>query len=271
MTILNRYYYPPVNFWSVWFSEIVLRSLQKNNSKINKSDNLLDVGCGLGNHCFSMREFNPSSITGFDISNETIELLKTFPGNIEFKKIDICKDNISAFKSKFNVLFSCDVYEHVKDPQIMLNHLYFVLADNGVLSITFPNFDDHGHNQIKSVSELSEKIKLAGFKDHKIDIIKDRTIPYKIFTWFYILLQNFSDWIYGINRNAYNRMPESDEFHEMYAFKKIYKLKDKRFLIFIINLTYSILKKIGRLSSVYTIEDDQKNIKNMRVVFWAKK
>jgi len=269
--LLKKYYYPPVNFWSVWFSEIVIRSLKKNGYKVNESDTVLDVGCGLGNHCFSMLAYDPKSVTGFDISKETIELLRTFSDKIDFRKVDICLDDITQYRSKFSVVFSCDVYEHVDDPQVMLNNLFYVLKDNGVVSVTFPNFDNHGHNQIKNINELSDKLNLAGFKDHKIDVIKDRTLIYKLYTGFYIILQNLSDKMYGIERNKINRMPESDEFHEMYAYKKINKIKNKRILIFIINFAYNVLKKLGRLTAVYVTERNPESIRDKRIVFWAVK
>ncbi|KXK45373.1 MAG: type 11 methyltransferase [Chlorobi bacterium OLB5] len=271
MNIINKYYYPPVNFWSVWFSETVLKALKKNSGKINTDDSILDVGCGLGNHCFSMLDYKPVSVTGFDISGETINLLKSFTNKIDFKKIDICTDDISSYKCKFSIIFSCDVYEHVNDPQVMLNNLYYLLKDNGNIIITFPNFDDHGHNQLNNVSELSEKLESAGFKKHNIEIVRDRTFIYKLFTGLYIVMQNISDLIYGIKRNPVNRMPESDEFHEMYAYKKINKIKNKKLLIFIINFTYNILKNIGRLTDVYITEKNINEIKNKRIVFWAEK
>jgi 2-polyprenyl-3-methyl-5-hydroxy-6-metoxy-1,4-benzoquinol methylase len=268
--MFKKYYYPPVNFWSVWFSEIVIRCLKNNKRKINKDDVILDIGCGLGNHCFSLIAFSPKEIHGFDISKDTINLLKTFTEKIEFRNFDICSEDISQLKNKFSVVFSCDVYEHVNNPQQMLDNIYAVLANGGEVSITFPNFENHGHNQITDLSDFKASISKAGFKQHKVDIIKDRTLIYRIFTKFYEILQDISDKIYGIKRNP-NRMPDSDEFHEMYAFEKINKLKDKKFLIFIINFVYNIMKKFGRLSSVYILSENSQDVMNKRIVFWAKK
>lgn len=264
------YYYPPVNFWSVWFSEIVLKNLKANNVKISATDSILDIGCGLGNHCFSLLEFSPREIHGFDISFEIIELLQTFSNEIHFKNVDICKDDISNYRNKFDIIFSCDVYEHVEDPQVMLNNIYTILKDGGSVSITFPNFDHHGHNQLYNLDDLSAKIHNAGFRKHKIEIIDDRSLIYKLFTRFYVLLQDISDKIYGIKRNN-NRMPDSDEFHEMYAYTKINKIKDKRLLVKSINFLYAIMKKIGRLSSVYLTTDNKSVLRDKRIVFWAQK
>lgn len=267
---MSKYNYPPVNFWSVWFSEVVLRNLKKNDFEIKSGSSVLDVGCGLGNHCFALREFLPGRIVGFDISDKTIELLKEFDKNILFKKVDICEDNITEFRSGFDIVFSCDVYEHVNEPALMLKQIHYVLKDNGSAVITFPNFDDHGHNQVKALDELSQIIKDAGFADQKIEIMKDRSFIYKLFTGFYVLMQNVSDLFFGVKRKP-NRMPDSDEFHEMYAYQKIMKIKNKKFLVRTINFMYDIMKKLARFSSVYTVEPDITNISNKRIVFWAKK
>lgn len=268
--LLEKYYYPPVNFHSVWFSEMVLRNLKLNNKIVNREDTILDIGCGLGNHCFSLLNYSPREVYGFDISKETIDLLNTFTDKINFRNIDICKDDISQLKNKFSIIFSSDVYEHVDDPQLMLDNVYAMLKEGGVVSITFPNLDDHGHNQLISIKEFTDKLDRSGFKDYNITIVDGLTIPYKVFTKMYIVLQNISDKMYGIKRNA-NRMPESDEFHEMYAFKKINKIKNKTLLVRFININYDIMKKICRLSSIFTTASKEKGIKNKRFLFFARK
>ncbi len=268
--LLRKYYYPPVNYHSVWFSEMVLRNLMNNGTKVGSDDVILDIGCGLGNHCFSLLDYAPKEIYGFDISKETIDLLNTFTDKIIFRNIDICKDDISALKNKFTIIFSSDVYEHVEDPQVMLDNIYSMLQTGGKVSITFPNLDDHGHNQLESVNEFTEKLVKSGFKDFEISIVQGLTFPYKVFSKMYIMLQNISDKMYGIKRGA-NRMPESDEFHEMYAFKKINKIKNKTVLVRFINVCYDIMKKLSRLSSVFTVVKPGESIKNKRILFFARK
>lgn len=84
--LLDKYYYPPVNFHSVWFSEMVLRFLSSNGKKVDINDSILDIGCGLGNHCFSLLDYSPKELYGFDISKETIDLLNTFGKRVVFRK-----------------------------------------------------------------------------------------------------------------------------------------------------------------------------------------
>jgi 2-polyprenyl-3-methyl-5-hydroxy-6-metoxy-1,4-benzoquinol methylase len=268
--LLEKYYYPPVNFHSVWFSEMMLRNLKLNGRSINHNDVILDIGCGLGNHCFSLLDYHPAEIQGYDISKDTIELLKTFGKKVTFRNVDICKEDITGLKEHFSVIFSSDVYEHVDDPQVMLNNIYFMLKPGGEVSITFPNLDDHGHNQMNDVEELITRLKAAGFSKYKIVIVEGLTLPYRVLSKTYIFFQNLSDKFMGIKRNP-NRMPESDEFHEMYAFKKINKIKDKTLLVRYININYDILKRLCRLSSIYKLAGTGSGIKNKRFLFWAVK
>ncbi|MEO8513558.1 MAG: class I SAM-dependent methyltransferase [Ignavibacteria bacterium] len=268
--LFEKYYYPPVNFHSVWFSEMMLRNLNQNGKSIESPDVILDIGCGLGNHCFSLLDYDPKEIQGYDISKETIDLLNSFNKNVSFKNVDICKDDISGLKETFTVIFSSDVYEHVDDPQVMLNNVYFMLKPGGEVSITFPNLDDHGHNQLNTVVEFKSKLEAAGFRNYKIKIVDGLTLPYKVLSRIYIFFQNLSDKMMNIKRNK-NRMPESDEFHEMYAFKKISKIRNRTLLIRYINFNYDILKRICRLSSVYRTASTDSVIKNKRFLFWAKK
>jgi 2-polyprenyl-3-methyl-5-hydroxy-6-metoxy-1,4-benzoquinol methylase len=152
--MLEKFYYPPVNFWSVWFSESLLRFLKNNNLLITPNDIILDIGCGLGFHCFNLKPFSPSEVYGCDISQQTIEVINSFKTDIVFFKMDICADPKKEFVNKFTKIFSCDVFEHVKDPQTMLSNIFKLLKQDGIVCMTFPNNDYHGHNQIDHIESL---------------------------------------------------------------------------------------------------------------------
>lgn len=266
-----RYYYPPVNFWSVWFSEMMLYFLKINNVDVRNSSEVLDVGCGLGNHCFSLLDYNPAGVTGFDISQETIQLLNEFHSSVVFRKIDICVDDITEYKNKFDIVFSGDVYEHVIDPNIMLQNIAYILKDDGCICITFPNEGNHGHNQIKDISVLKKQLFDAGFSNENMEVIEGPSGLYRIFTSFYMLLQKLSDKVFKIQRDDADRRPESDEFHEFYAYKKIQKIKDKKLLVNCINFMYSVMKKIARVSKPYAGHKDYRNIRDKRFILFARK
>lgn len=266
-----NYYYPPVNFWSVWFSESMLYYGRHFYGNIPPSGSFADIGCGLGNHCFSLLEYSPKETFGFDISKQTIALLNEFGQPVQFCAVDICVDNIESYKSRFDIIYSGDVYEHVNDPNVMLTNIYSMLKPGGYACITFPNEENHGHNQIYDIDLLNKQITDAGFNEYNIEVIVGPSGLYKVFTTIYIILQKLSDKVFRIKRGDDDRRPESDEFHEFYAFKKIQKIKDKKLLVKLINFSYTIMKKIARMTKPYKGHKDYKNIKNKRFILAARK
>lgn len=273
LNFLYKYYYPPVHFWTLWFSEAMLYNIKKNGYQVNNMDKVVDIGCGLGYHCQNILKYYVNEVVGTDLSGETIELLHEFKTKVEFMKLDICKDDVSKFENHFSVAFSSDVYEHVNNPEVMLKNLYEILNKEGILCITFPNWENHGKNQFYRIDEFKEKLKKAGFNFYKIDIIKDYSIPYKLVMKLYQYVQKLSDLILRVNRVQYkgSYMPESDEFHEMYAYKKIQKIKHYKYLCVTINIIYRFICNILRVRPPYLISKDNINVINKRIIVFAKK
>lgn len=273
MGILERYYYPPVHFFTLWFSEAMIYNLKDNGFDIPTGSSVLDVGCGLGYHCQNMLKFGVKESIGIDISEETIEMLNSFKTRPIFKKLDICKDNIGKYIGKFDIIFSSDVYEHVDDPVLMLQNLYKLLKKGGVLSITFPNWQHHGQNQFERLEEFETKLLSAGFSRVKIEPIEDYGHLYKIFMKLYSVAQLLSDRILSIKRVDFqgSGMPESDEFHEMYAYKKIEKLKKYKWLCISLNLTYRIIANLINVLPPYKIKAGQIEVLGKRIMVFAEK
>lgn len=273
MSIFRKYYYPPVHFFTLWFSEAMLYNFFKHGGKFNNGAFVLDVGCGLGYHCQNVQKFNVKEAVGADISAATIDIINEFETDSKFIKLDICTDDILLYENKFDIIFSSDVYEHVHDPDLMLKNLYKLLKKGGTISITFPNWDNHGQNQLTSLHELESKLINSGFKDYKIDIIIDYSILYKLFMKLYSIVQKLSDKILRVKRVEFrgSGMPESDEFHEMYAFKKIQRLKKYKSLCVSINIIYRILGNFLKISPPYKLDSEKIDIKNKRIMLFAQK
>ncbi len=268
----NKYYFPPVHFWTLWFSEAMRYFAICNGFLIKKETKVLDVGCGLGYLCFTLSNLGLKDVTGVDISQTTIDLLNEFPQKPQFLKMDICKDDITEFINCFDIIFSSDVYEHVEDPQIMLNNLHKMLTVNGAVCITFPNWDNHGQNQFSNKNQLISRFQTAGFTETKIDIIQNYSMIYRFFMKFYKIAQKASDLIFSIKRKDVKgtTMPESDEFHEMYAFTKIKKLKKHKLICSFLNINYSLLKIILRITPPFISSNSDKVI-NKRIIVFARK
>jgi len=273
MGFLSKFYYPPVHFFTLWFSESMIYNLKDNGYQIIKESSILDVGCGLGYHCQNMMKFGVKESMGVDISNETIELLNSFKTKPVFRKLDICKDDITKYIEKFDIIFSSDVYEHVDDPDLMLQNLHKLLKKNGVISITFPNWLHHGQNQFENVDNFKSKLLNAGFSNVNIKPIEDYGVLYKIFMKLYSLAQLLSDKLLSIKRVEFqgSGMPESDEFHEMYAYKKIEKLKKYRVLCIFLNINYRIIANVINILAPYKTNSSNKDVLGKRIMVYARK
>ncbi len=268
----NKYYFPPVHFWTLWFSEAMRYFAAKNGFKVNKNTKAIDIGCGLGYHCFTLSNLGLIDVIGVDISKETMDLLNEFRQKPRFFKLNICTDDISQFLNYFNIIFSSDVYEHVDDPQVMIDNIFKMLAANGAACITFPNWDNHGQNQFSDKNQLLERFQKAGFREINIDVIDNYSLIYRFFMKFYILAQKISDILFSIKRKQVKgtTMPESDEFHGMYAFQKIQKLKKHKLICSVINVEYSLLKIFLRISPPF-ISSNSNQVTNKRIIVFAKR
>lgn len=265
---MKKYYYPAVHLWSIWFEESLFYYLNKNGYKITKNDSVLDIGCGLGYICFKLRKFHPKLISGYDVSESAIEFDKTFNSNINFEEKDITADEFT--ENSYSVIFSADVYEHVQDPLMMLKNVHKLLTNNGAACITFPNWEHHGRNQFDNINVLRDQLLEAGFKKIKIDIIQDYSLIFKFFMKLYLLLQKFSDKILNVNRIVTdgNDMPESDECGGMYGFQKNQKLKNKKVLLYTINILFDVIKIITRIQPPFKVTKDLSNVDNKRIIFF---
>jgi ubiquinone/menaquinone biosynthesis C-methylase UbiE len=149
---------------------------------IRKVDNVLDVGCGNGQRAIKIAPF-VSKIVGFDISEKNIELAKKEAqklkvNNTEFLKGDAEK-KFDFNDESFDVVFFCDVIEHLNNDVHALSEVFRVLKKNGTLLLIAPNIDtgwkrrqknaglfyfsDPDHKREYTKRELEEKLKSAGF------------------------------------------------------------------------------------------------------------
>ena len=159
------------HWWFVAKKKIVL-SLMEKYINYDKSNKILDAGCGSGLMLNDLREFG--QVYGMDYSKEAIKFSKLiFDGEVRQGYIP---RNIPYNKSYFNGIIALDVIEHIENDQEALIDLKEHLTDNGVCVITVPAYMSlwsnhdvvHQHKRRYKLSELKEKILCAGFKIEKI-------------------------------------------------------------------------------------------------------
>ncbi len=147
--------------------------------------NVLDVGCGPGLLAETVKKKLPECrITGIDISALAIEKAgKIFDQSFCFDFQDGAWPE-KLLEQRFDVIIASEIIEHLFDPAILLENLKKVLAEDGKLIVTTPNFLfwknrlhmlfgkfryapvgllDFGHIRFFSVATLRETLEEAGF------------------------------------------------------------------------------------------------------------
>ena len=108
---------------------------------LNKTDEVLDVGCGSGAGSAILSE-KCKSVTGMDNADEAIQYAKEFNKrkNIFFTKKSV-EQLLNEFKNEssvFDKIFAIECIEHLDNPKETIKGLYEMLNPFGMLVITFP-------------------------------------------------------------------------------------------------------------------------------------
>ena len=104
-----------------------------------------DIGCGTGGLLKSVKKrFQPRTLTGFEYSENALDLARTKVPDVEFCYFDI----YAGSPREFDVIFCVEVLEHLLRPDLALRNVLAMLGESGVALLTVPNgridtFDGH--------------------------------------------------------------------------------------------------------------------------------
>lgn len=108
------------------------------SNAIGGNGEVLDVGCGNGNISLFLGQ-KGYKVKGIDISPDAIEVAKgrnTNPNvSFEVQPAEELRDNGERYKA----IVCSEVLEHLDQPQLLIDVLYDILDDDGVLVVTVPN------------------------------------------------------------------------------------------------------------------------------------
>ena len=100
----------------------------------NKVKTFIDLGCGDGALIYAIKkEFPAIKIVGVDISPRRINGLKKNLPNEKFYVRDVCDTKL---KDGFDFVHSGQVIEHVEDDKKMVDEMYRLLKDGGILYVS---------------------------------------------------------------------------------------------------------------------------------------
>jgi ubiquinone/menaquinone biosynthesis C-methylase UbiE len=95
------------------------QALLRAGIRIGSDSKVLDIGCGTGDVIEQLMKYDEPSITGIDISNETIEYAeRRFASQEKVRLITVGLENMDFPESSFDLIIGVNVLQHLTDERI---------------------------------------------------------------------------------------------------------------------------------------------------------
>ena len=139
-------------------------------------NNVLDIACADGYGSMILSN-NIKRVVGVDRNNRYLDIARSKynNSNIEYKCIDVDTELITG---SYDGIVCFETLEHIKYPKKLLNNLYNVLTDNGVMILSVPNSEyeiiengknkDSFHIRVFKYDDIVKMIEEVGFKINKV-------------------------------------------------------------------------------------------------------
>lgn len=157
----------------------MIHKLPTNNFK-----NVLDLGCGYGEYTYMLSEaLKNTNFIALDIDEERIESVKQVIVQNKYSNVQAHLGKIQTLENKkFDLIYSVDVFEHIKAEEMPFNEAFDSLNENGFLIVKIPNvtqktifpdslFNEHKEwldkehiGQVYDLQGLEKRFKDAGFE-----------------------------------------------------------------------------------------------------------
>lgn len=174
----------------------IKRNLRKIVKSLPHDSQVLDAGSGYGQYTYSLAKVSNSwNINAVDVKTEQVEDCNSF-----FRKLGLGNrvkfevQDLTAYiaPSRYSLILSVDVMEHIEDDRSVFKNFYQSLASKGILLISTPSdqggSDAHDHDDASFIEEhvrngyskedITEKLQSAGFRN--IDVKYSYGTPGKI-------------------------------------------------------------------------------------------
>ncbi len=157
-----------------------LRLLPLNNFK-----KIMDLGAGLGEFTFMMAEAMPNTqFTALEPDPERTVLLDEVVATRKYPNVKVFAGKIEELDENgvYDLIFSVDVFEHIKPAEMPFEECYKKLKPGGFILVKMPNvkqltilpdkwFEEHNHwlegehvGQVLDLDGLTKRCEAAGFK-----------------------------------------------------------------------------------------------------------
>lgn len=138
--------------------------------------NILDIGCGLGQMLTSLKTREFINLYGIDINEESINACKSHGLNVE--KISDIREYAKKSKIKFDRIIMSHVLEHLNKDSIIETLAYikkYLLSENGFFFLIVPNaqsstgvywrYEDFTHTILFTSGSCQYVLQAAGFSN----------------------------------------------------------------------------------------------------------
>lgn len=197
----NRAPWMRVMFYKM-LDTLLLRTwhIKKNLKSIKKTlppnIDVLDAGSGYGQYSYNLAKVCKSwNIHAVDVKEEQVEDCNSFFARLGLaNRVRFEVQDLTTYvnPSKYSLILSVDVMEHIEDDRAVFRNFYQSLYNNGVLLISTPSdqggSDAHDHDDASFIEEhvrngyskddITEKLQSAGFRN--IDVKYSYGTPGKI-------------------------------------------------------------------------------------------
>ncbi len=171
-----------IMFLRSWYVRRELRNLRKALGE--KEISIYDAGTGYGQYSYFMvRKLQPNSIYAIDVKEKWISDCKEFFQKRNYNNIKFGIEDLTeiSHESKFDLIVSVDVMEHIVDDIKVFQNFYRALKPGGYLLINTPSIyggsDVHDESEESFISEharegysfedLESKLTPLGFKVYR--------------------------------------------------------------------------------------------------------
>ena len=94
---------------------------------------VLDLGCGFGENCIRYVDKGAKRVVGVDISEKMLAVAEAENSHKSIKYLKMPMEDIGELRERFDVVVSSLAIQYVEDYQGLVNNIYNLLNDGGVL------------------------------------------------------------------------------------------------------------------------------------------
>lgn len=129
------------------------------SDNVDKTNAILDLGCGYGSFLSFLQSKNYTNVTGVDLSTQEISICKKFFTSYNFVQEDIL-NFVSLTDKKFDLVYLSHVIEHIKkeDLFLFLDGVKKILTDRGIFVIIAPNSAAYFNAAANRYGDLTHEI-----------------------------------------------------------------------------------------------------------------